>query len=71
MIGMKIKCKLCGDEIQSPWGDKLVWCKCKACAVDGGNILTRLIGITGTYEIVNLIVGGKDIVEDKDADNRT
>ena len=33
----KIRCKLCGDIIESKSRHDFVWCKCGACAVDGGH----------------------------------
>ncbi len=33
----KIRCKLCGDVIESTSRHDFKWCKCKACAVDGGH----------------------------------
>ena len=32
-----IRCKLCGDVIESKHVHDFVWCSCGACAVDGGH----------------------------------
>lgn len=32
----RIKCKRCGDIIESVYGHDFVWCSCGSCAVDGG-----------------------------------
>ncbi len=53
MIGLKIKCKLCGDVIQSEKPHKMRWCTCRACAVDGGRFTSRLIGKREDYEIID------------------
>lgn len=37
----KIRCKLCGDVIESKTRHDFVWCKCGACAVDGGHDYTK------------------------------
>ncbi len=36
-----IRCNLCGDEIESQSRHDMVWCKCGACAVDGGHDYLR------------------------------
>lgn len=33
----RIRCKKCGDVIESKTRHDFVWCKCGACAVDGGH----------------------------------
>lgn len=37
----KIRCNLCGDEIESKHRHDFVKCKCGACAVDGGRDYLR------------------------------
>ena len=32
-----IRCKKCGDVIESKRTHQFVWCKCGSCAVDGGH----------------------------------
>lgn len=36
IISNKIKCKKCGDIIESKHRHDFRWCSCKNCAVDGG-----------------------------------
>lgn len=36
-----IKCKHCGDVIESTYGHDFKWCSCKMVAVDGGKGYTR------------------------------
>jgi hypothetical protein len=62
MIGLKIKCKLCGDVVQSQKPHRMEWCMCRACAVDGGRLTSRLIGRPEDYEVIK---------EEEDADSRT
>ena len=46
-----IKCKLCGDVIESKHTYDFVWCSCKSCAVDGGlSYLRRCYKEEGCYE---------------------
>lgn len=44
IIHNKIRCKKCGDIIESKSVHDFVWCSCKACAVDGGHDYLRRIG---------------------------
>lgn len=37
----KIRCNKCGDEIESTYRHDFVFCKCGACAVDGGHDYLR------------------------------
>lgn len=37
----RIRCKRCGDIIESKSRHDFVWCKCGACAVDGGHDYTK------------------------------
>ena len=41
IIKNSIKCKLCGDVIESKHRHDFVECKCGACAVDGGHDYLR------------------------------
>ena len=36
-----IRCKHCGDEIESRRRHEMVWCKCGKVAVDGGHDYTK------------------------------
>lgn len=37
IIHNKIKCKKCGDIIESMYRHDFKWCSCGQCAVDGGH----------------------------------
>ena len=51
MICNKIKCKLCGDIIESKHTHDFVTCSCGACSADGGKEYIRRCYITeGCYE---------------------
>lgn len=41
IIKNSIKCKLCGDVIESRYIHEFVVCKCGNCAVDGGKTYLR------------------------------
>ena len=36
ILSNKIRCKRCGDVIESRHTHDFVWCSCGSCAVDGG-----------------------------------
>ena len=40
----RIKCKLCSDIITSEYTHDFKWCKCGACAVDGGKSYLKRCG---------------------------
>lgn len=44
IIVNKIKCKKCGEEIESTYTHDFVTCKCGACSVDGGHSYLRRCG---------------------------
>lgn len=41
IIKNSIRCKTCGDVIESRHVHDFVWCSCKTCAVDGGTVYLR------------------------------
>lgn len=49
--GVKIRCKKCGDVIQSMFRHDFVTCKCRAVSVDGGSSYLRLLGDIENVEI--------------------
>jgi hypothetical protein len=55
-MGSKLKCRKCGDVIESKYRHDFVWCKCKSIFVDGGNDYLRCGG-----ELEDII-----ILEEKD-----
>ena len=46
----KIRCRKCGDEIESESVHDFKWCKCGACAVDGGHDYLRRLGSSEDIE---------------------
>jgi len=46
----KIKCKKCGDVIESTYRHDFKFCKCGAVAVDGGKDYLRRLGYEEDYE---------------------
>lgn len=50
IISNKIKCKKCGDVIESKHVHDFKLCKCGACAVDGGHEYLRRQGNPDNWE---------------------
>lgn len=50
-----IKCKKCGDIIESKTGHDFKWCSCQACAVDGGHNYCRRLGNESDYEDMSIV----------------
>lgn len=50
LIVNKVRCKKCGDIIESKYRYNMVWCKCKSIAVDGGHEYQRLTWAEGKME---------------------
>ena len=48
----RIRCKLCGDIIESKSRHDFEWCSCESVAVDGGTDYTRFIGDPKNYEVL-------------------
>ena len=46
----KIRCKKCGEEIESTYTHDFRFCKCGACAVDGGHDYLRRCGDPENWE---------------------
>ena len=46
----RIKCKKCGDIITSEYTHDFKWCKCGACAIDGGKSYLKRCGDMDNYE---------------------
>lgn len=51
-MSVKIRCKKCGDVIQSKHVHDFVMCKCKSCFIDGGDEYTRIGGWNTDWEYV-------------------
>lgn len=39
-----MRCRKCGDVIESRYTHEMVWCKCNSVAIDGGKEYQRLTG---------------------------
>lgn len=57
----KLKCKKCGDIIESKHRHDFKWCKCHSCYIDGGNEYLRVGGNEENYEIIDAIEDNKKI----------
>ena len=56
IIKNAIRCKICGDEIESSYRHEYVTCSCGACAVDGGHdYLRRSFASRDCYEDVSVV----------------
>ena len=51
----KIKCKKCGDVIESKSVHDFKWCLCKAIAVDGGHDYLRRVGDLEGFENLSYV----------------
>ena len=57
IIKNAIRCKICGDEIESTYRHDYVSCSCGACAVDGGhNYLRRSFKSPAFFEDMSIVV---------------
>lgn len=50
-MGKILKCKKCGDIIQSKHRHDMVWCKCHSIAIDGGDDYFRWAGNKDDIEV--------------------
>ena len=55
IIVNKIKCKKCGDVIESTHRHDFKFCNCGAVAVDGGKDYLRRIGSKEDYEELSVV----------------
>lgn len=51
-VKMRIRCKKCGDVIESKYRHDMVWCSCGAVAIDGGNDYVKISGLIEDFEQV-------------------
>ena len=49
---MKIRCRTCGDEIESKHVHDMVFCDCGKIAIDGGKEYTKITGWPEDYDRV-------------------
>lgn len=50
IVHNRIKCKMCGDVIESTYIHDFKMCKCRAVAVDGGHGYLKRVGYKENYE---------------------
>lgn len=50
IICNKIRCKKCGDVIESRTVHDFKWCSCRSCAVDGGREYLKRLGNREDWE---------------------
>lgn len=55
IISNKIKCKHCGDIVESTYKHDFVSCNCKKCSVDGGKDYLRRCGYEDDYEDLSVV----------------
>jgi len=55
IIVNKIKCKKCGDIIESKYTHDFRFCKCGSIAVDGGHEYLRRLGDLDNYEELSIV----------------
>ena len=54
IIENKIKCKKCGEIIESTSRHDFKFCECGSCAVDGGKDYLKRIGDPNNYEELSI-----------------
>lgn len=52
----KIRCRRCGDIIESRYTHDFKWCSCGKCAVDGGHDYLRRTGEHEDYEELSVVI---------------
>ena len=60
IIENKIRCKKCGDIIESITIHDFVTCKCGACAVDGGHAYLRRSGYPDNWEDLSIFADDEE-----------
>ena len=56
ILANKVRCKKCGDVIESKHRHDFVWCKCRAVAVDGGRDYLKRVGQAENIEELSVPV---------------
>lgn len=54
LLRNRIRCKKCGDIIESKTNYDHQFCKCGAVSIDGGLVYTRVVGDPKDYEMLDL-----------------
>lgn len=61
IIKNAIRCKICGDEIESTFRHEYVSCSCGACAVDGGHdYLRRSFALRDCYDDISVVIATEE-----------
>ena len=55
IITNKIRCRKCGDVIESTSVHDFRWCSCHSCAVDGGHDYLRRVGNKENWEDLSIV----------------
>ena len=63
IIKNAIKCKKCGDIIESEYTHDFKMCSCGACAVDGGKSYLRRCGNLGDWEDMSICTPDEKCVD--------
>lgn len=63
IISNKIRCRKCGDIIESKYRHDFVRCKCGACAADGGKVYLRRVGNFADWEELSELEEDTDAIE--------
>jgi hypothetical protein len=58
IIRNSIRCRRCGDEIESTHRHEFKYCSCGAVAVDGGHTWLRRVGDPALIEDTSIVEGG-------------
>ena len=70
IVRNRVKCKKCGDIIESKHRHDFVWCKCQSIFTDGGKDYVRRGGNPDFMEDMSEVEGGNiphdDLLTDKD-----
>ena len=61
IIKNAVRCKICGDEIESKYRHDYATCGCGACSVDGGhNYLRRSFVSTDCFEDISVVITNEE-----------
>lgn len=55
IIQNKIRCKHCGDRLESKFVHDFKMCNCGACGIDGGLLYLRRIGTPDDYVELSIV----------------
>ena len=61
IIKNQIRCRKCGELIESTGRHNFRWCACGACAVDGGHVYLRRIGNPEDWEEMAVVESREEV----------